>query len=484
MTTTRREPYSPVLDRALKLALEYLEGLDERPVGATATLAELRQRLDRPLPREGQEPSKTVEQLACDVAGGLTGNAGGRFFAWVIGGSVPAALAADWLTSAWDQNAGMYAAAPAAAVVEEVCGRWLLELLGLPATASFALVTGCQMAHVTCLAAARNAVLARVGWDVEERGLVGAPPIRVVSGDQRHGTIERALRLLGLGRASIVDIPVDESGLTRAKLEPVLAAAPGVPTIVLLQAGDLNTGAFDPFPEVIPAAHEHGAWVHVDGAFGLWAATSPTHRHFTLGVEQADSWATDGHKWLNVPYDSGYAIVADRDAHRRAFAHRVAYLDHSDVARDQVDWNPEYSRRARGFATYAAIASLGREGIGRIVADCCRHAAAIVDGAAALPGVEVLCRPRINQGLVRFLDPRPGATDADHDRRTDEVAALVVSSGEALFACTTWRGLRCMRVSVSGWATTGADVARTVRAIGAALRATKRGPEAVAGTRA
>jgi glutamate/tyrosine decarboxylase-like PLP-dependent enzyme len=469
MTTTRGRPYSPLLDRTLELALDYLDTLPRGPVGATATLAELRRRLDRPLPVEGRESSAVVEQMVADVAGGLTASAGGRFFGWVIGGALPAALAADWLTSAWDQNAGMYAVAPAAAVVEEVCGRWLLELLGLPATASFALVTGCQMAHVTCLAAARHAVLARCGWDVEERGLAGAPPIRVVSGDQRHGTIERAARLLGLGRGSIVDIPVHEDGLTRAKLEPVLAAFPGVPTIVLLQAGDLNTGAFDPFPDVVPVAHEHGAWVHVDGAFGMWAATSPAHRHLTEGVEKADSWATDGHKWLNVPYDCGYAIVADREAHRRSFAHRVAYLDHSDVARDQVDWNPEYSRRARGFATYGAIASLGREGIGRLVADCCRHALAIVEGAAALPGVQVLCRPRINQGLLRFLDPRPDATERDHDRRTDEVTARIVASGEALFACTTWRGLRCMRVSVSGWATTDEDVARTVRAIEAAL---------------
>src|SRR5512143_484894 len=483
MTTTRREPYPSVLDRTLKLALEYLDGLNERPVGATATLAELRERLDEPLPLQGREPEKVVERLACDVAGGLTGSAGGRFFAWVIGGSVPAALAADWLTSAWDQNAGMYAVAPAAAVVEEVCGRWLLELLGLPATASFALVTGCQMAHVTCLAAARNGVLTRKGWDVEQGGLVGAPPVCVVTGDQRHGTIERALRLLGLGRGSIVDIPVDENGLTGAALEAALAADPDAPTIVLLQAGDLNTGAFDPFPDVIAVAHRHGAWVHVDGAFGLWAATSPQHRHLTVGVEQADSWATDGHKWLNVPYDCGYAIVADREAHRRSFSHRVAYLDHSDVARDQVDWNPEYSRRARGFATYAAIASLGREGIGRIVADCCRHAAAIVEGAAALPGVQVLCRPRINQGLLRFLDPRAGATEADHDRRTDEVVARIVSSGEALFACTTWRGLRCMRVSVSGWATTDEDVARTVRAIDAALQATAHRPGVTAAKR-
>ena len=470
MTTIRSRSYSPLLDRTLKLALEYLGRLPEGPVGATATLAELRQRLDRPLPHEGCEPSAVIEQLVADAAGGLAGSAGGRFFGWVIGGAVPVALAADWLTSAWDQNAGMYAVAPAAAVVEEVCGRWLLELLGLPGSASFALVTGCQMAHVTCLAAARNAVLARHGWDVEQQGLFGAPAIRVVTGDQRHGTIERALRLLGLGRSSVIDIPVDDDGLTGAALEPVLAAAPGAPTIVLLQAGDLNTGAFDPFPEVIPVARKYGAWVHVDGAFGLWAATSPDHQPLTVGVERADSWATDGHKWLNVPYDCGYAIVADREAHRRSFSHRVAYLDHSDVARDQVDWNPEYSRRARGFATYAAISTLGREGIGRLVAECCRHARAIVDGAAAIPGVQVVCRPRINQGLLRFLDPRPAATEADHDQRTEEITARIVASGEALFACTTWRGLRCMRVSVSGWVTTDDDVERTVRAIDAAIR--------------
>ncbi len=468
--TRRTDPYSPLLDRTRELALAYLDRLANGPVAATATLAELRGRLDRPRPRERRDPVAVIEQLVADVGGGLAGSAGGRFFGWVIGGSVPAALAADWLTSTWDQNAGMFAVAPAAAVVEEVCGRWLLELLGLPATAGFALVTGCQMAHVTCLAAARNGVLFRHGWDVEQDGLVGAPAIRVVTGDQRHGTIERALRLLGLGRRSLVDIPVDVDGLTAAALEPVLAAAPDVPTIVLLQAGDLNTGAFDPFRELIPLAHRYRAWVHVDGAFGLWAATSPQHRHLTEGVDAADSWATDGHKWLNVPYDCGYAIVADREAHRRSFSHRVAYLDHSDVARDQVDWNPEYSRRARGFASYAAIASLGREGIGQIVAGCCRHARAIVDGAAALPGVRVVVRPRINQGLLRFLDPRPGATEADHDRHTDEVTARIVASGEALFACTTWRGLRCMRVSVSGWATSDRDVERTVRAIEAALR--------------
>jgi hypothetical protein len=268
MTTTRSRPYSPLLDRTLRLALEYLEQLPEGPVGAAATLAELRQRLDRPLPREGREPSAVIEQLAADAAGGLAASTGGRFFGWVISGAVPAALAADWLRPPGTRT-------PA-------CMRWrrrprwsrsvwpVAPRAAAPRpTASFALVTGCQMAHVTCLAAARNAVLARHGWDVEQQGLFGAPAIRVVTGDQRHGTIERALRLLGLGQRTVVDIPVDENGLTGPALEPVLAAAPSAPTIVLLQAGDLNTGAFDPFPEVVPVAHRYGAWAHVDGAFGL-----------------------------------------------------------------------------------------------------------------------------------------------------------------------------------------------------------------------
>lgn len=462
--------YSPVLQETVQHALAYLAGLPRSSVGATATLEQLRERLGRPLPAGPSDATTVIDQLVRDVEGGLTGNAGGRFYAWVIGGSVPAALAADWMTSVWDQNAGMYAVAPAAAVVEEVCGRWLLELLGLPATASFALVTGCQMAHVTCLAAARNGVLAKHGWDVEQRGLLGAPRIRVITGDQRHGTIERALRLLGLGRDCLIDLPVAANGqLTAAALAPVLAAAPAQPTIVLLQAGDLNTGSFDPFMEVIPLAHQAGAWVHVDGAFGLWAAASPAHRHFTTGVELADSWATDGHKWLNVPYDCGYAIVTDRAAHYRSMGHHADYLTHSAAARDQVDWNPEYSRRARGFATYAAIASLGREGIARLVHGCCQHAHTLVTRAGALPGVQVLHVPHLNQGLLRFPDPAPGATEADHDRHTEAVVAKVVASGEAMFACTTWRDKRCMRVSVCGWATNEADIDRAVQAIAQTL---------------
>ena len=279
--------YEPVLRRTLDHALAYIEALPGSAVDATAALGELRRRLYQPLPQGESNPADVIAQLVANVEGGLTGSAGGRFFAWVMGGVVPAALAADWLTSAWDQNAGMYRVAPAAAIVEEVCGQWLLELLGLPATSSFALVTGCQMAHVTCLAAARNAVLAKRGWDVEEAGLRGAPAIRVVTNDQRHGTIERALRMLGMGRNCIVDVPVDDNGkLTGTALDRVLAAAGDTSAIVLLQAGDLNTGSFDPFEDVIPVAHQYGAWVHVDGAFGLWVNTSPGHRHLTAGVEK------------------------------------------------------------------------------------------------------------------------------------------------------------------------------------------------------
>jgi glutamate/tyrosine decarboxylase-like PLP-dependent enzyme len=462
--------YPQLLRQTLDHALAYLEALPAAPVGATASLEELRARLGKPLPSGPVDPLAVVDQLVRDVAGGLTHSSGGRFFSWVIGGKLPAALAADWLTSTWDQNAGMFAVAPAAAVVEEVCGRWLLDLLRLPSSASFALVTGCQMAHVTCLAAARNAVLAAKGWDVEQQGLIGAPAIRVLSGDQRHGTIERAVRLLGLGRDCVIDIATDDNGQLRAgPLRAALASTPAAAHIVLLQAGDLNTGSFDPYDELIPVAREFNAWVHVDGAFGLWAAASPEHRHFTDGVEKADSWATDGHKWLNVPYDSGFAFVANRQAHYRSMAHHAAYLDHSTVARDQVDWNPEYSRRGRGFATYAAIASLGRQGIAQMVAECCQHAHALATGAGELPGVEVLHVPDINQGLLRFPDPSPGASEDDHDRRTEAVTARIVASGEAHFACTTWRGRRCMRVSVCGCATDAKDVAQAIAAIAKAL---------------
>ncbi|HEU4579730.1 MAG TPA: pyridoxal-dependent decarboxylase [Polyangiaceae bacterium] len=462
--------HEPALRRALELALEYLAGLNEAPVAATLSGAELRQRIDRPLPETGRAAERVVSELAEAVRGGILGNAGGRFFGWVMGGSLPAALAADWLTSAWDQNPGGYAVAPSASVLEEVCGRWLIELLGLPEQTSFALVTGCQMAHFTCLAAARNGLLAARGWDVEQRGLFGAPPLRVVTSDQRHGTVERALRMLGLGRDCLLELASDAQGqLAPAALERALASAGATPSVVVLQAGDVNTGAFDPFPELIEVARRAEAWVHVDGAFGLWAAASPEYRHFTRGVELADSWATDGHKWLNVPYDCGYAFVRHPEPHYRSFSHHAAYLQRFDQQRDAVDWGPDHSRRARSFATYAALLALGRQGVARLVEDCCRHARSLVAGAGRLPGVEVVSAPLINQALLRFPDPRPGAGPADHDRRTEEVMARINATGEALFTGTRWREQRCMRVSVCSWLTSDRDVERAVAAIAASL---------------
>jgi len=299
-----------LLESTLAHALSYIESLDKAPVSATTSLADLRQRLGHPLADEGMDATRVIDELVTDVQGGVLGTSGGRFFGWVVGGSVPAALAADWLTSTGDQPAALYASGPAIAVIEEVCGQWLKELLGLPQQASFALVTGCSMAHVTCLAAARNALLTKHSWDVERKGLTGAPPIRILSNNQRHGSIARTVRLLGIGTDNVVDILVNEQGhLGSEALLRGLEEHAGKPTIVLLQAGDINTGLFEPFEELIPIAHEHGAWVHIDGAFGLWAAASPKYKHLLNGVEQADSWAVDGHKWLNVPYDCGYAFV-------------------------------------------------------------------------------------------------------------------------------------------------------------------------------
>jgi aromatic-L-amino-acid decarboxylase len=386
---------------------------------------------------------------------------------------LPAALAADWLTATWDQNAALHACAPAAAVVEEVAGAWLKDLLGLPQHASFALTTGCQMAHVTCLAAARHALLARQGWDVEEKGLSGSPRLRILTSSERHGSIDRAVRLLGIGREQVIDLPADEQGrivLTTLKAALGEQAKQAAPTIVLLQAGDINIGAYDDFEQVVPLARHYGAWVHVDGAFGLWAKASPSFRHLLRGAEGADSWATDGHKWLNVPYDCGYAFVADPEAHRGALSHRAPYITHDQNARDQIDWNPEWSRRGRGFATYAALRQLGAKGVEELIERSCAHARSLVLQVGALPGAEVLWIPVLNQGLVRFLDTAASATETDHDRRTDEVIAALQTTGEAFFAGTTWRGRRAMRVSVCNWRTNETDVARAVGALESILK--------------
>jgi glutamate/tyrosine decarboxylase-like PLP-dependent enzyme len=465
-----QSPFTQVLGQALEASLKHLTTLDTQPVGAQATVAELRAQLKKPLNNESLPAEQVVAELVRDVQGGLHGTAGGRFFGWVIGGSVPAALAADWLTSTWDQNAGLFAVAPAAAMAEEIAGEWLKEIFGLPQDASFAFVTGCQMAHATCLNAARHAVYEHVGWDVETQGLAGAPRVRILANAHRHSSVDRAVRLLGMGTAQIEPVATDEFGRTKVEaLQAALKVHRERPTILCLQAGEINTGVSDDFVKLIPIAKEAGAWVHVDGAFGLWAAASEKLRGQVAGIQAADSWATDGHKWLNVPYDSGFAFVRDREAHRGGFAQKAAYLTHQQEARDPMDWTPEFSRRARGFPTYAAIRQMGRAGIADLIERCCRHAHAIAVGIGKLDGAKVVYEPTLNQGLIQFLDPKIGATEADHSRRTDAVIAKIAKSGEAFFTGSEWNGSRVMRVSVCSWQTTDADVVRVVRAVETAL---------------
>jgi glutamate/tyrosine decarboxylase-like PLP-dependent enzyme len=313
-------------------------------------------------------------------------------------------------------------------------------------------------------------MLAKCGWDVEERGLYGAPPIRILTSAQRHGSFERAVRLLGLGREQVVNLTSDaHDRLEPAALQEKLESDPSTPTIVVLQAGDINIGAFDNFEILIPIAKRYGAWVHVDGAFGLWANASPHYQHFVKGVEEADSWATDGHKWLNVPFDCGYAFIAHRDAHRASMSHRAAYITLDADARDEMNWNPEWSRRSRGFSSYAALRQLGREGIADLIERCCRHAHELVMGIGKLSGAEALAEPIINQGLVRFLDPSAVATEQDHNRRTEKVIAAIVASGEAFFGGTTWHGKRAMRVSVCNWRTSQEDVQRSINSVARVL---------------
>jgi glutamate/tyrosine decarboxylase-like PLP-dependent enzyme len=450
-----------LLDDAAAYAAEFLESLPERTVAPAATAGELRKGLGGPLPEGPSEPQLVLAELARAADPGIMATPGGRFFGFVLGGSLPAPLAADWLTSAWDQNAGLFAAAPAASVVEEVCGAWLIELFGLPEQVSYGLVTGCQMANFTALAAARHSVLEAAGWDVEAEGLGGAPPIRIIVGEERHVTIDRALRFLGLGTANLRLVPADGQGRMRADgLKDALAESSG-PTIVCAQAGNVNTGAVDPLRAICDAAHETGAWVHVDGAFGMWAAASPTLRHLTDGIEHADSWATDAHKWLNVPYDCGLVFCAHPGAHRAAMSSHASYLVHSeDRERDQLDWNPEFSRRARGFSVYAALRSLGRSGIADLVDRCCAHARRFAEAFAQESGIEVLNDVVLNQVLVRFLDP-----GGNHDARTRAVVKAVQEDGTCWLGGTTWQGKGAMRISVSNWSTTAEDVERSVTAI-------------------
>jgi glutamate/tyrosine decarboxylase-like PLP-dependent enzyme len=449
-----------ILRRTAELAADFLDTLGERPVFPEASAAELRSALDRPLPDEPTDPEQVVAELVQAAEPGVVAIPGGRYFGFVIGGALPATLAADWLAATWDQDAGLYAAGPSAAIVEEVAGRWVAELLCLPAGVSFGFVTGGQMANFTGLAAGRTHVLARAGWDFGADGLAGAPPIRVLVGAKRHVTIDRALRYLGIGRSSIVEVPADAQGrMLPDALRTALAAATG-PTIVCAQAGEVNTGSFDPFPAIADLAEEAGAWLHVDGAFGLWAAASPRLRHLVEGVERADSWATDAHKWLNVPYDSGLAFCRHPDSHLAATVMSAAYLVRAggESGRDPAAWTPESSRRARGFAVYAAVRSLGRNGVAGLVERCCAHASRLAAELAELDGAELVNEVVLNQVLLRF----------ESDERTSAILRHVQASGEAWMGGTTWDERAAIRISVSNWQTSDADVDRTVAAFAAA----------------
>ncbi|MEN3310111.1 MAG: hypothetical protein V7603_6313 [Micromonosporaceae bacterium] len=443
-------------------ALAHLTELPRRRVGSEeAGRPELLAALGGPLPERPGDQRGVIADLVAAAEPGLVATPSGRFFGFVIGGAVPAALAADWLTSTWDQNAGLHVLAPAAAVVEEVAGGWLAELLGLPAGVSVGFVTGGQMANFTGLAAARHEVLRRVGWDVEVDGLVGAPPVRVLVGAQRHDTIDRALRFLGLGTAAITTVAADDQGrMIPAALPDALAGATG-PAIVCAQAGNVNTGAVDPVGRICDISHAAGAWVHVDGAFGLWAAASPRLRPLLEGVDRADSWATDAHKWLNVPYDSGLVFCAHPAAHRAAMGVRASYLIHSDGGqRDPLDHGPEFSRRARGFPVYAAVRALGRDGIVEVVERCCDLARRFAERLAGQEGVEVLAEVVLNQVLVRFLAP-----GGDHDGHTRRVVQRVQDEGTCWMSGTTWQGRAAMRISVTNWSTDESDVDESVAAI-------------------
>ncbi|MFE3555799.1 pyridoxal phosphate-dependent decarboxylase family protein [Streptomyces sp. NPDC059193] len=434
-------------------AVRWLAGLDDRRVPARASVDEIVRALGRELPDAPSAPADVVDLLASACEPGLTAFPSGRFYGFVVGGTEPAALAADWLVSAWDQNAVMRAASPAYAAVEEVAGAWLLDLLDLPGDSAVGFTTGATMANFTCLAAARDALLRRAGWNAARDGLTGGPAVRVLAGEDRHMAVDLALRYLGLGRPELV--AADGQGrIEPAALRQALAAGPGRPTIVVLQAGDIHSGAFDPFVETVGAAGEAGAWVHVDGAFGLWAAASPRYAHLTAGCADADSWATDAHKTLNVPYDCGLALVRDPSAVRAAMGLRGDYLIHDEQG-DPVDKVPELSRRGRAFTVWAALRSLGRSGVGDLVDRLCRHATAFASGLAATDGATVLNDVVFTQVCAGFGD----------DDRTDRVLARLLDDGTAWISGSTWHGRRVMRISVSNWSTTDADVARSLTAI-------------------
>lgn len=439
-----------LLSAATERSVRYLEGLATRPVAPSREgIAGLR-RFDVPLQHERIDSRKVLAELDEIGSPATMAMAGPRFFGFVIGGSLPAALAANWFASAWDQNTGLWNATPATATLEQVSLKWLLDVLGLPPNCAGAFVTGTTVAHVTALAAARHVVLRQAGWDVEANGLFGAPPITVIASAEAHPTLFKALGVIGLGRNRVVKIPVDSQGRARADELPRFSG----PTIVCVQAGNVNTGSFDEIDAICSRAHEHGAWVHVDGAFGLWARVAPSRAHFAQGIEKADSWATDCHKWLNVPYDSGVAFVRDGDALRKAMAISAEYLPTETPQRNPSDYTPELSRRARGVDVWAAMRALGRSGLTEMVERHCRQARRFAEGLAEA-GFEILNDVVLNQVLVSFGPP-------DVTRR---VITAIQDEGTMWAGETVWQGRTAMRISVIGWATADDDVERCIDAI-------------------
>jgi glutamate/tyrosine decarboxylase-like PLP-dependent enzyme len=430
-----------ILRRAAELAQEHVDGLADRPVGATTSYEDAVAALDEPFPDNGEDPVAVVEQLAAVAGPATVASPGPRYFGFVTGGALPAALAADWLVSAWDQNAFTRTGSPAAAAVETVAERWVLEALGLPVNASVGFATGATMANFTGVLAARHTLLARAGWNVETEGLSGAPRIRVIAGEHVHASMLAALRYAGLGDPERV--AVDDQGA----IDPSGLELDERPTVICAQAGEVQTGASDPFEEIVG----RGAWVHVDGAFGMWAAASPRLRHRVRGAERADSWALDAHKWLNVPYDCGLAIVADRDAARAAMGIRAGYLMAS-AGREPYEYVPEMSRRARAIPVYAALRSLGRSGLAELVERCCALARRL---AETVEGPEVLNDVVLNQVLLRYED----------DETTRAVIERIQREGEAWLGGTVWQGRAAVRVSVSNWSTTEADIDRLAAAL-------------------
>ena len=446
------------LHRAADLIAEYRRAAPDARVGATATREDVAAALDSDLPDGPASLAQVVDELVAGAAPGLVCTPGPRYFGFVVGGSIDSALVADLLTTGWDQNAFNAALSPAALAFEDVAGRWLKELLRIPASASVGFVTGAGAANTVGLAAGRSHVLAEAGWDAGRDGLAGAPRVRIVAGAERHATIDRALRLLGIGDGTIEPVPALANGeMDPDALEAALAAAPGVPTIVCAQAGNVNTGACDDLRTIGMVTRRHRAWLHVDGAFGLWAAACPRTAVLVDGVELADSWGCDGHKWLNVPYDSGYAFCAHPDVHVDAMAYTASYLSGQVAGRafGGGDFTIESSRRARGFATWAALRSLGRSGVADLVDRCCRMTQRLADRIAALDGFEIANDVVLNQVLVRVGD----------EELTNRVERAVQDDGTCWLGATTWRGERLLRISVSNWSTSEADIDASVLAI-------------------